>query len=162
MSKNPYKTWWSSNPTAIVSITTYNWIGGEFAFDTPGRVFGLRAFIPAGSSIPRTGQIWQGGQTTLLGNLLLHQIAPATSQWQNAYFKKAIRIVPGSPYLVAVLLKGNYGRTPTAFAAGSIAHGHITMFGSFNNTFVSPIDNPPTLNTNANGVDVIFLPDSGV
>jgi hypothetical protein len=162
----PQVGWWTghANPTTGPTGTSTTWVGVKLRFTVPGRVFGLRMFDTTASSgspgytygvltseFPQPGD--RGGAVYQALSLSL------ALGFHNLWFGKPFRITVGDTYRLGVLyVGGGFYRTNSALASAVTRNG-ITFVSSFQLTTLDLANATTTDNTNANAVDVLFLPD---
>lgn len=75
------------------------------------------------------------------------------NNWLQCWIRPVLTL-PADQYQVAVLVNTDYQRTNTALAS-PVTHNGITFKHSWQTTSVYPPGATLTLNTNANGVDIL-------
>lgn len=135
-------------------------MGVRLRFTVAGRVQGLRFY-----------DAWGGEGSTILGLIdwatprmhrmftRYHQRAAHAAQWNQAWIHPNFRPVVNQDYaVVALYIGGGFYRTNTALASAVTRTG-ITFVSSFQSTSLDLPAASFAENTNANAVDVLFLPD---
>ena len=90
--------------------------------------------------------------------MFFDETVPATF-WQQVWIRPVRRVVVGDTYKLAVLATGQFFRTTNALGAGQVTNNGIGFQNGFQSTSIDPTSVALTLNTNANGVDVLFVAD---
>jgi len=156
----PADTFWISPavPAAQVTISAITWIGVEFAPQVNGRIFGGSVYQLAGGWPPQSLLLFdKGGSTPLLQKVPV-QLSVTANTWNNCWFGKSYRVVPGRLLRICMLMVSQYSRTTNGLSS-FVTHNNIEFFNSFQTTSNNPPNAAITLNTNLNGIDVLFQPD---
>jgi hypothetical protein len=102
--------------------------------------------------------LWEKATSTVLAAKCPRQDNPAPAGWNNCWFNKTIHVTGGSILRIAFLKSGQFTRTNNGLVA-PVTHGNIKFIESFQSTTSNPPQAAITLNTNLNGVDVLFDAD---
>ena len=152
-------SWWSAVvPTNNVVLAAATWIGGSFTINVPGRIFGMRFYCDRVNDPPRLGVIWIQSTGLEVAARQFRADKPVALGWMNCWLHPTVRIDTTQNYYVAVLKYHAYLRSNAALAV-PVTHGNIKFNSSFQTTAIDPPVATLTSNTNANGVDLLFMPD---
>lgn len=157
--------WWDGHaaPTTGPTGTSTTWVGVQLQFTVAGRVYGAQMY-------DATGIAPAGWTTVAFGSadpeypdeIGIRSICLAPSQsakFHHLWFAKPIRVNTSDTYRVmAYYLGGGFFRTNNALTSAVTRNG-VKFLGSYQSTSLQTSFGTVTLNTNANAVDVLFLPD---
>lgn len=155
-------TWWGTTvPTTGPVGTTVTWAGVNVKFAVNGRLAGFRWYKNAAQTDPRLAVIGdRAGPYMLRACLYSTEGVNIADGWNQIWMRPWFRIDTSITYGVAVLFQaGGYWRTNTALAVFPVTHNNIQFYSGWQTTAADPIRANPTGNTNANAVDVLFVPD---
>lgn len=154
----PKVSWWGlTQPPTLVTVTTPTWVGVQFDLAAPTRVWGMRVFMTGPSSLYRWALIWSFTTSELFAMKLFHTnpgIRP--NNWLQCWIRPVLNL-PADQYQLAVVVNSDYGRQNSALGSPVTRNG-ITFKHSWQSTTVYPPSATLTLNTNANGVDILVGP----
>lgn len=152
--------WWDgADPPTAVSLSAAAYVGVRVQFTVPGKLLGASVYIQSGF----TFRLWCLVNHTTTSDLdraraAWTYAAPSGDQWRNVWLTPQLRIVPGDDYNVMFLMHTVYFRQ-NGLLGSPVVRNSIRYISSFQTTSIDPTSIAPTMNTNANGVDVLFRPD---
>lgn len=90
----------------------------------------------------------------------MHLAANRNAGWQQGWFRPWVRVDLTHTYWVANLfVGGGFYRTNNRVSGGPVTVNGIQLVNSFQSTALDLTLVSPTMNANANAVDVLFYPD---
>lgn len=144
-------------PPNFVSLGARTWIGVDFTINVPGRMFGARVYCFAGDG---------GGHIAMLldntGKPLAVQhfwVSPLPVGWLQLWFRPVIRYSTTITYRLYVLMSNGYQRSTSGLASPPVTSNNVSLYRGVQTTSIYPPSVSPTTNTNANGVDILYIPD---
>jgi hypothetical protein len=132
----------------------------RLTFTVPGRVQGIR-FYDAWGGEGSTLVVMMDWATTRMYRLAgkYHQLASHAAQWNNVWIHPNFRPTVNTDYaILALYIGGSFFRNNAALASPVTRTG-IRFVSSFQSTSLDLASATFTENTNANAIDVLFLPD---
>jgi hypothetical protein len=156
------ESWWGSTVPATLVTNSGNaiYVGTKLKVNVPGRIMGFRQYR-IGTEPPhiRFALLGLNPSHLLACKGFFDGTAPASNAWLQTWLRGAFRPVVGTIYDLVVLYgSGNYFRTNAALVA-PVTHGNITYSNGYVISNINALEVALTLNTNANGVDILFQPD---
>lgn len=157
-------SWWSANvPTTGPTGTTTTYVANLFRFTVPGRLNGIRFYDATGSVADSVIAFLIDDSFApglYLASTHLSLTPGQNPRWHQLWFHPFARVVTGHDYWVVVLyVGGGFYRNTGALAAGAVTRNGIQLVSGFQTTALDLSNVAPVMNTNANAVDVLFLPD---
>lgn len=160
----PAVSWWGNTvPTTGPTGTTTTWVGAVFRITVPGRIAGLRLWdatnaAPASSLAMLLDDSFQ--PSLYAGVRGIQMAANQAAKWHQIWFRPWYRPAVGVDlFTVAMYVGGGFFRNNNALSAGPVTRNGIQFRNSFQSTALDLTNATPTLNLNANAVDVLFYPD---
>lgn len=147
-------TWWNGlNPTNLGG-TSNIFVGGAFQLQANGRLFGIRAFRSALDSQQHWGFVVDPDTLKLLAATRFYPtVIGSIGVWQNAWLRPAVVMPAGQLFYVIVAYPhGQWMRVSNALPT---IVNRIEYWNGFQGTNFDVTAGGWTLNTNANGVDVL-------
>jgi len=160
-------SWWGTIPSGPcnlipatrVTISVVTRIGIELVPQVAGRIMGIRYYIDSGQDPPFEGMIVDRAAVQYPRVYQFKWgVATTGTGWRNTWIRPALRAAAHQIFDVWVMQSAFYWRTINEIAAGPVTRFNIKCNGSMQATGTLP-PAAPTLNTNANGVDILFQPD---
>jgi hypothetical protein len=123
-----------------------------------GRCFGFRAYRASAQQNAFVAILVDTSGPAVVSAKSFFEVA-SLSGWQQAWCRPVVRLTPSHDYRLFVMFpEGRYSRTVGGFGS-PVTHGHISLSGGFASTNVIAWTLVPSATVNANGVDILFLPD---
>lgn len=152
-------TWWGATvPPTRVTLAASTFIGVAFNVAVPGRIFGFSTYLTSADNNDQWAVLWNHDTQKLQRVKEFFNIAQGASNgWRNTWVRPTFRAVPGTNYYLGVLMGTAYFRQVAALAT-AVTHNSIQFTNGWQSTAIDPLG-VTTLNTNANGVDILFQAD---
>lgn len=134
-------------------------MGVTLAFTVPGKLLGFRFYKENGDIFQVNAAIYDNSLFFFRATKAFY---PATyagpTGWQQAWICPQWRVDTTLEYRMIFGCFSYYYRNNGALSS-PVTHNGIQFRNSFTSTVISTIAVPPTTNTNANAIDVLFQPD---
>jgi hypothetical protein len=157
----PASSWWgSSSPPSNVTNTVTTWVGSFIVPTADIWLLGFRGWCPSTSSNPWTACIWNPTDaswtdpTIAFYNGFPNPVAPSLA-WLQAWIHPKRKLLSGTGYMMACTYHSTYSRHASQLTS-PVTVGHLTFHNGWQSTAVWPPATSPTLNTNANAVDILY------
>ena len=160
----PASSWWgTTTPTTHTTSTTTTYVGEVIRFTIPGRIAGIRFYDDNGGAVPYSsyGAIIDDSFAPgkYVANKGIYIPAGTAAQWHQLWFRPWVQVDTTHDYwVIALYVGGQFYRTNNLLGAPVTRNG-ITFVNGFQATALDLSTLSPTLNANANAVDVLFYPD---
>jgi hypothetical protein len=154
-------SWWTTNtPTTGPTGTSTTWIGVRLTFTVAGRVQGIR-FYDAWGGQGSTLVVMMDWATTRMYRMagFYHQLALHSAQWNNVWIHPNFRPTVNTDYAILALFVGGGFYRNNAALTSPVTRTGIRFVSSFQVNSLDLGSATFTENTNANAVDVLYLPD---
>ncbi len=148
--------WWdAADPTSAVSLSAATYIGGRFQITKAGRIFGARVYLQAGDTWRHWCILEDRSTSDIVAARCYASVAQGPSDgWRNVWFHPVVQVAVGDDYYCWNLCRGVYFRSVGALGV-PVERNNILYINSMQTTSIDPTSITPTMNTNANGVDLI-------
>lgn len=152
--------WWGATaPPTLVALGARSYVGQQFAVSAAGRLCGFRYYGANAQPQDFWALFWDQTNGKLLRAVAFSEAGSNAAGWQQVWFHPFYRLSASLTYRLAIEYPATgYYRQNTALAAGFVTHSGIQYQNGFQSTAINPVAAAITLNTNANGVDVLYLP----
>lgn len=152
-------SWWgATNPGTNVALGAASWVGGTFTTSVAGRVNGFRTYLGSGQSLNGLAAIWDANTGQLYRCVALSGYNGGTGGWAQVWMRPWFYWATSVGLRVGVLMQNEYSRHATFLGTG-LTHGNITFLNSWQSTSITPWGTTLTTNANANGIDLLYLPN---
>jgi hypothetical protein len=152
--------WWGNLAVTTGPVgTSATWVGIQFGMEVAGRINGVGFYV----------DMTEDGNYGFVIEDVAARVAVAChagrvrvtsgNAWQHSWFRPWFRYKLGTLYRLWVNYPhGKYFRR-NAYLTGPIVRNNITYENGFQSTLQWPIGSTPTLNSNANALDIFYQPD---
>lgn len=153
----PAVNWWGSTaPPTGPNGTAATWVGIQFVVTVDGWIEGFRFFVDNSEDGNYVGQLWDKDTFVILGAVGARVRATTGNAWQQVWIRPRIPVSTASVYRVAFRYDhGKFYRQNTLLTS-QVTRNNIGFQNGFQSTALDPDGASITLNSNANGIDVLF------
>jgi len=148
-------SWWSTVPPTGPNGTAATWVGLQFHVSKSLRLAGFRVFVDSTEDGNYRVFLWDKDSFEVLRSTNFRIRLSSGNAWHQTWFRPWLTLQTGHTYRFCVMFShGHFYRT-NSILTSAIDHGGIAMENGFQTTSLDPVGASLTLNTNANGIDLL-------
>lgn len=153
----PDVNWWGNTaPPTGPNGTAATWVGIQFTMTAEGWIEGIRWFVDSSEDGNYVAQLWDKDSFVILAAVAGRVRATSGNAWQQAWIRPRVHVTVGPVYRLAVRFDHGKFYRQNSLLTSQVTRNNIGFQNGFQSTALDPDGATLTLNSNANGIDVLF------